>query len=403
MGNEVYANGREVACKAAAGKSICAMPDVCMTPPQTPATPPGVPIPYPNTGLASDTTEGSKNVKISGKEVTLKDKSYFKKSMGDEAGCAPMKGVVTHKNTGKVYFNAWSMDVKFEGENVVRHFDLTTHNHASVPGDTPTWPYVDNMHIVTWLLCLEDIAKEEKACKDFAPRNPAGKDPCVVADSSLVGDAKPGKTTVDSYSDKIRADECLRARRCQLQPYDKTEKGKGGCCRGQTGHHLVEASGFMIDRTSKNPGIMQGTTYDPDKAPCICVEGTNQYHGTHGQMHTHQSTAAINSATPGSVTMEFVKETLDGGETVKSMKVESPTTYGKARDQGVAAVKEVFPDSGCSAACLEAQLDAYHDQCGIKDDTNCKSVTTGHVGADWVQKAQEKTAEAVKRTSGVMG
>jgi hypothetical protein len=34
MANEVYANGREVACKAAAGKSICAFPDVCMTPPE---------------------------------------------------------------------------------------------------------------------------------------------------------------------------------------------------------------------------------------------------------------------------------------------------------------------------------------------------------------------------------
>ena len=35
---------------------------------------------------------------------------------------------------GKVYFNAWSMDVKVEGENVVRHLDMTTHNHGSGPG-----------------------------------------------------------------------------------------------------------------------------------------------------------------------------------------------------------------------------------------------------------------------------
>ena len=33
MGNEVYANNMEVSCKAASGKSICAFPDVCMTPP----------------------------------------------------------------------------------------------------------------------------------------------------------------------------------------------------------------------------------------------------------------------------------------------------------------------------------------------------------------------------------
>ncbi|MCG3188291.1 MAG: hypothetical protein LKCHEGNO_00263 [Burkholderiaceae bacterium] len=145
MSNQVYANNMEVSCKAAAGKSICAFPDVCFTPPQTPATPPGVPIPYPNTGMASDTTSGSTSVKISGKEVMLKNKSYFKKSMGDEAGCAPKKGLITSKNMGKVYFTAWSMDVKVEGENVVRMLDLTTHNHGSVPGNTATWPYIDEV------------------------------------------------------------------------------------------------------------------------------------------------------------------------------------------------------------------------------------------------------------------
>jgi Domain of unknown function (DUF4150) len=147
MSNQVYANNMEVSCKQAAGKSICAFPDVCMTPPQTPATPPGVPIPYPNTGMASDTSDGSTSVKVSGQEVMLKNKSCFKKSMGDEAGAAPMKGVVTHKNTGKVFFNAWSMDVKFEGENVVRMLDLTTHNHGSVPGNSPPYIYTDEVAV----------------------------------------------------------------------------------------------------------------------------------------------------------------------------------------------------------------------------------------------------------------
>src|SRR5713226_4553626 len=127
MGNEVYANGREVSCKAAGSKSTASFPDVCFTPPQTPATPPGVPVPYPNTGMASDCSDGSSTVNVSGQEVMLKDKSYFKKSTGDEAGSAPMKGVVTAQNTGKVYFTVWSMDVKVEGENVVRHFDMTTY------------------------------------------------------------------------------------------------------------------------------------------------------------------------------------------------------------------------------------------------------------------------------------
>ena len=104
MSNEVYANGNEVSCKAAAGKSIAAMPDVCFTPPLTPATPPGVPIPYPNTGMASDTSSGSKTVQISGQEVMKKDSSFFKTSTGDEAGNAPKKNVITSVIQGKCYY-----------------------------------------------------------------------------------------------------------------------------------------------------------------------------------------------------------------------------------------------------------------------------------------------------------
>jgi hypothetical protein len=140
MADDVYANGMEVSCKAGPGKSICAFPDVCFTPPQTPATPPGVPIPYPNTSMDSDCSDGSTSVKVSGQEVMLKNKSYFKKSTGDEAGCAPKKGMVTSTNTGKVYFTAWSMDVKIEGENVVRHLDVTTHNHSNPANEFAPWP-----------------------------------------------------------------------------------------------------------------------------------------------------------------------------------------------------------------------------------------------------------------------
>jgi hypothetical protein len=130
MGDPVYANTMEISSKSMGGKSICEFPDVCFTPPQTPATPPGVPIPYPNTGMASDTTDGSTSVKIGNEIVMLKDKSSFKKSTGDEAGSAPKKGIITSTTKGAVYFIAWSMDVKVEDENVVRNLDMTTHNHG---------------------------------------------------------------------------------------------------------------------------------------------------------------------------------------------------------------------------------------------------------------------------------
>jgi RHS repeat-associated protein len=96
--------------------------------------------------MASDTADGSTTVKISNQEVMLKNKSNFSKSSGDEAGSAPKKGVVTSNNMGKVYFNAWSMDVKFEGENVPRNLDITTNNHMSkMPGNTPPMPHVSSM------------------------------------------------------------------------------------------------------------------------------------------------------------------------------------------------------------------------------------------------------------------
>ncbi len=146
MTNKVFANGREIACKKAKGKTICAFPDVCFTPPLTPATPPGVPIPYPNTAMAMDTTNGTKTVKISGGEIMQKNTSFFKQSTGDEAGSAPKKGIVTSQIKGKAYFTSWSMDVKFEGANVDRHLDLTTHNHiGAMPGNTPPMPYIDTM------------------------------------------------------------------------------------------------------------------------------------------------------------------------------------------------------------------------------------------------------------------
>lgn len=131
MGCEVYANGDEIACKAGDGKVIAAFPDVCLTPPPPPAGP--LPVPYPDTSFSKDMKEGSKTVQIKGEEVMLKDASYYKTSpLGDEAATNGQgAGVVTHVITGKTYFVAWSMDVQFEGQNVDRHTDLTTSNHAS--------------------------------------------------------------------------------------------------------------------------------------------------------------------------------------------------------------------------------------------------------------------------------
>lgn len=317
MSNEVYANNMEVSCKAAAGKSICAFPDVCFTPPLTPATPPGVPIPYPNTGMASDTTSGSTTVQISGQEVMLKNKSYFGRSSGDEAGSAPKKGVVTSQQMGKVYFNAWSMDVKVEGENVVRMADLTTHNHASVPGNSPTWPYVDEaaMPGIT-KACEADKKREEDACKDCP-----GGNPC-------------------------RKKECKEARDCMLVPYGGS--GSPNCCDGDTAHHLVEVHCFAP--IGNRRGVMpEAKGYNLNKAPCVCAAGP-RHDKEHGSLHAVQGQ------------LERAFNNRPGAPSTPMTSGVSNWTYEQARDSGIMAHRLTFPKSGCSPDCIAKQLDAYHSQ-----------------------------------------
>ncbi|MBE0567399.1 MAG: DUF4150 domain-containing protein [Krumholzibacteria bacterium] len=392
MPNKIFANGMEVACKAGAGKTICAFPDVCFTPPQTPATPPGVPIPYPNTGMASDTTGGTKKVKISDKEVGIKNQSHFKKSSGDEAGSAPKKGVVTSQNRGKVYFISYSMDVKFEGKNAVRHLDMTTNNHAgAMPGDTPPWPFIDSMAFGAPGQppdpCADEKKKEKEACS-------GQEDPCPPEAAKTV---VKNKANARSYSLKVLdgdAGKCLQARRCKLSPYKPKT-----CCPGQTPHHLVEASAFHAKgRGTTDPGKVDPATgenvriagvprYDPDAAPCVCAEGGSGT-GTHGMMHTFQSQTALDKPSGG------LKDNTGGTLTavVGKKKVTSfpKTTLADAQANGVNAFKKTFPESSCSEKCLLAQLKDYHEKkCGIAPGTEIKAVATFSK-----QKLDERLASA---------
>lgn len=64
------------------------------------------------------------------------------KCTGDEAGAAQKKGIITSQNTGKIYAQAWSSDVKAEGKGVARFGDVATSNHASNTGDVVTVPFI---------------------------------------------------------------------------------------------------------------------------------------------------------------------------------------------------------------------------------------------------------------------
>jgi hypothetical protein len=302
MGCEVYANGNAIACKAADGKTTAAMPDVCLSPPSPPAGP--VPIPYPNTGMASDTTDGSKTVQISGQEVMLKDKSVFKQSSGDEAATKSFgMGVVTHQIQGKVNFIAWSMDVKFEGENVPRHLDLTGHNEASDPPNTPPWPYMDAMARDGTDPCEEEKDKEKAACKNSTP-----PDDCSPA--------------------------CSTAQKCKLVPKGKD---KEQCCSpSKTGHHLIED--HWVKGLSAFPTAQNSSGYNA--APTVCVEG-GRYEKEHGEMHMVQG---------------LIEEAHMPGGRMASI----PWNYGEGKFAAITAHDAAFGDSGCSKPCMEAQLDSFY-------------------------------------------
>ena len=126
MGSTVYANGRGVVHKKSGGMSI-AFPDVCKTP--TPAGP--VPIPYPNTGKASDTSSGTKKVKVDGQMAMVKGAKYST-SLGDEAGS--VGGVISSVTKGECEFMLYSFDVKFEGKNACRLGDMMFHNKKNIMG-----------------------------------------------------------------------------------------------------------------------------------------------------------------------------------------------------------------------------------------------------------------------------
>jgi hypothetical protein len=343
MGMDVYANGMAIACKAADGKTIAAFPDVCFTPPLTPATPPGVPIPYPNTAMASDTTNGTKTVMIAGQEVMLKNISVFKTSTGDEAGCAPKKGVVTSQIKGKANFICWSMDVKFEGENVPRHLDLTGHNEASAPPNTPPWPYLDKMAFGGTGSCGPLATTVADKCGKFVKKTKKGK---VKRKPSLDGMCKDP--------------ECKEARKCVLTPYSPSN-----CCDGQTPHHIVPKSQFKKIGEGGASLIKAKPGYNANKAPCICVDGSNQAAELHGEIHAETSRQTR------------IEIGIGEGQTP------SPTArwpYAKAEEVGAKAVETATKNGespGCSADCVQTQLSKGHADMGVKPGHQIRPTTPG--------------------------
>ena len=105
--------------------------------------------------MDSDTSDGSRTVKIGRQEVMLKSTSNYKKCVGDEAATKSLgMGVVTHCIGGKTYFAAWSSDVKIEGENADRNLDVTNSNGQSTTNQT-SWPNMSSLELPGGESCVE--------------------------------------------------------------------------------------------------------------------------------------------------------------------------------------------------------------------------------------------------------
>jgi hypothetical protein len=113
--------------------------------------------------------------------------------------------------------------------------------------------------------------------------------------------------------------------RCFLRPHTPT-KDEQGCCPGQTPHHIPPTSCF------KNRAGNYPAGYQYGNAPCVCMEGANQYVGSHGANHS-----AIDY---------LAKEKLNLAHDDKC----SLAQYNKACAAAVAQ------QCGCKAECIEEQL-----------------------------------------------
>jgi hypothetical protein len=312
--------------------------------------------------MASDTAEGSKSVQISGQEVMLKNKSSFKQSTGDEAGSAAKKGAVTSNNKGKVYFVAWSMDVKIEGENAVRHMDMTTGNHASPAANTPPWSFLDNMTKAQKAKCAKNKREEKTACKDYKPHKEDGKDVCKEA--GLKGSFSYDKATVTRRMQAANENPCAKARRCALVPYDGKPDGIHGCCPAQTPDHVVPKSSFFVRAVDGGDGRrLAGWTkdngkggYDIDEAPCMCLEG-GSCSGGHGLRHAHHKACSD---------------------------VESGTIHPFDDECSHCAEGAHAVAPNCDKECIEAQLQAGHAKMGdtsgdVKHSSTGKNMTEDEI------------------------
>ncbi|RSZ56977.1 hypothetical protein EJB06_21885 [Massilia atriviolacea] len=157
------------------------------------------------------------------------------------------------------------------------------------------------------------------------------------------------KLAADGQDMLATLNDCVRARKCNLVPYGAAtnmppnrdanhEATKtGGCCFGQTGHHLLPEKSLE--------GVCP--QYKHTAAPTVCAEGTSQNAGSHQRAHVALATQHVALAQDNKIAS-------DGSMSMSD-----------ALNAGAKSHQEAFPLSKCSYKCIRAQLAAYYNEvCG---------------------------------------
>ena len=165
----------------------------------------------------------------------------------------------------------------------------------------------------------------------------------------------------DDIAKEIAGDDCIKAKRCQLEPYtgnsdiDKPIKNhnrsqpmdkifalhkRGGCCPGQRAHHIIPQTKLLGCKDYVKNGKFHQT------APTVCVEG-GLTSGTHGTLHANTDTA----------TRQILYK--KGSYEHISLKSENLDAVIEA---SAAAYIKTFKDSKCDKECIKEQLQEHYKQ-----------------------------------------
>jgi hypothetical protein len=202
------------------------------------------------------------------------------------------------------------------------------------------------------------------------PENPCNKS----------GDAQKVNNNCSNPPEDDYSDNCCEARKCMLVPFNPNkccpkEEGK----KQKTPHHIVPKSQFyesgFAGKSSKGAqdagALLQDASkenkYSPNKAPCICEEGTSHSSGDHGLIHTKTNNLTVNHSALSSD---------DLSATGKSIKAHARWEVSDAESVGAQATSEV---TGCDKDCLQAQVRKGHADMGINADDKIRPITAGRV------------------------